>query len=364
MKKKCFILSLLLLFGIILLFVIYKNNHYLKSIDTIAVYMNDELTTNIPTKENSSFVKADCDSDVNYYWDNANWGLFLKNINKKTKCNLYFQDKLELTLADDFPTEYTKGDNYPITFTYNTGSLSGNVNCVLDSSKAITNLNEIDTTGTHTITCTLTNSNNRSISVSKELKVTYDEYKITNLITNGNFENDLENWGTDMGFFQPEIVNDSYHGNKAVKLITDNNTDYGQASSIVFQILKAGSPISNHKYYAFSYYKSSKDYHAVDKRFEWFLDGAYEHCTMIFGYKEQATEDWLRISNIQSVKTECDNMKGWHIRNFIRQSNHDVTIDSLVLIDLTNDFGEGNEPTLEWLNNHISYFDDTISIYK
>ena len=57
-------------------------------------------------------------------------------------------------------------------------------------------------------------------------------------------------------------------------------------------------------------------------------------------------------------------MEGWHIRNFIRQSNHDVIIDSMVLIDLTNDFGEGNEPTLDWLDKHISYFDDTISIYK
>ena len=110
MKKKCFILSLLLFLGIILLFVIYKNNHYLKSKDTIAVYMNDELTTNIPTKENSSFVKADCDSDVNYYWDNANWGLFLKNINKKTKCNLYFKSKDKITIAEKsfVVDEYTK----------------------------------------------------------------------------------------------------------------------------------------------------------------------------------------------------------------------------------------------------------------
>ena len=364
MKKKCFILSLLLFLGIILLFVIYKNNHYLKSKDTIAVYMNDELTTNIPTKENSSFVKADCDSDVNYYWDNANWGLLLKNINKKTKCNLYFQDKLELTLAEDFPTEYTKGDNYPIAFTYNTGSLNGNVNCFLDSKEVISNLNEIDTTGTHTITCTLTNSNNRSTSVSKEIKVTYDKYKITNLIANGSFENDLENWGTSMGHFQPEIVNDSYHGNKAVKLITDNNIDLGSASSMVHQELKIGGPIVNHKYYATSYYKTSENYHVGDARFEWFLRYDYEECKLTFGANKQATENWLRISNIQGLKPECDNMKGWHIRDFIRQSNHDVIIDSLVLIDLTNDFGEGNEPTLEWLNNHISYFDDTISIYK
>lgn len=110
MKKKCFILSLLLFLGIILLFVIYKNNHYSKSKDTIAVYMNDELTTNIPTKENSSFVKANCDSDVNYYWDNANWGLFLKNINKKTKCNLYFKSKDNIKIAEKsfVVDEYTK----------------------------------------------------------------------------------------------------------------------------------------------------------------------------------------------------------------------------------------------------------------
>lgn len=364
MKKKCFILSLLLFLGIILLFVIYKNNHYLKSKDTIAVYMNDELTTNIPTKENSSFVKADCDSDVNYYWDNSNWGLFLKNINKKTKCNLYFQDKLELTLAEDFPTEYTKGDNYPIAFTYNTGSLSGNVNCFLDSKEVISNLNEIDTTGTHTITCTLTNSNNRSTSISKEIKVTYNEYKITNLIANGSFENDLENWGTSMCHFQPEIVNDSYHGNKAVKLITDNNIDLGGASSMVHQELKIGGPILNHKYYAISYYKTSENYHVGDDRFEWFVSYAKENCRMTFGHNEKAANNWTRTAGIQTLKSECDNNSGWHIRDFIRQSNHDVIIDSLVLIDLTNDFGEGNEPTLEWLNNHISYFDDTISIYK
>ena len=361
MKKKCFILSLLLFLGIILLFVIYKNNHYLKSKDTVAVYMNDELTTNIPTKENSSFVKADCDSDVNYYWDNANWGLFLKNINKKTKCNLYFQDKLELTLADDFPTEYTKGDNYPITFTYNTGSLSGNVNCVLDSSKAITNLNEIDTTGTHTITCTLTNSNNRSTSITKEIKVTYDEYKITNLIANGSFENGLENWVTSEGKFTPEIVSDAYHGNKAIKLLTDNDTDYGYASSSIIQVLNGKIPLLNHKYYAISYYKNSNDYHVADRRYEWWSG---DDCTIVFGENNIPSDNWIKTASIQSPKEQCVSRTYWYIRDFIRQSNHDVIIDSLVLIDLTNDFGEGNEPTLEWLNNHISYFDDTISIYK
>ena len=364
MQKKYLIIILLVILNIIFFNTLEKKKHYLSSKETIGIYMNDNATNEIPSKDNASFVKAVCDGDANYYWDNTNWGLFIGDLNKKIKCNLYFQDKLELELTEDFPREYTKGDNYPINYTYNTGSLSGTVTCNLDSKKTIANLNEIDTTGTHTITCTLTNSNNRSISISKEVKVTYDEYKITNLITNGSFENNLDSWNTSDGIFTPEIVTDAYHGKKAVKLITDNNNDHGQASSLVRQTMKTGKPILNHKYYAFSYYKSSRDYHAQDKRFEWYLNYSQEFCRMLFGYKEQATEDWLRISNIQSVKPECDNMEGWHIRNFIRNSNHDVIIDSMVLIDLTNDFGEGNEPALDWLNKHISYFDNTISIYK
>lgn len=364
MQKKYLIIILLVVISILFFNGLLKDKHYLSSDNTIGIYMNDETTSEMPSKDNSSFVKAICDSDVDYYWDNDKWGLFINNIAKKVKCNLYFQDKLELELADDFPSEYTKGDNYPIVFTYDTGNLSGSVLCESDLDGKIANLNELTTTGNHNITCTLTNANNRSISISKEIKVTYDEYKITNLIANGSFESDLDSWSTDMSAFKAEIVTDAYHGNKAVKLITDNNINYGKASSMVYQTLKIGNPILNHKYYAFSYYKSSKDYYAQDKRFEWFLSGTYEHCSMKFGYKEQATEDWLRISNTQSVKPECDNMEGWHIRNFIRQSNHDVIIDSMVLIDLTNDFGEGNEPTLDWLDKHISYFDDTISIYK
>lgn len=364
MQKKYLIIILLVVISILFFNGSLKDKHYLSSDNTMGIYMNNETTSEIPNKDNSSFVKAICDSNVDYYWDNDKWGLFISNIAKKVKCNLYFQDKLELELASDFPSEYTKGDNYPIVFIYDTGSLSGSVLCESNLDGKITNLNELTTTGNHNIICTLTNTNNRSISISKEIKVTYDEYKITNLITNGSFENGLDSWSTSDGTFTPEIVTDAYHGNKAVKLLTDNNNDYGQASSLVRQTLKIGKPILNHKYYAFSYYKSAKGYHAQDKRFELYLNYSQESCKMTFGYKEQATEDWLRISNIQSVKLECDNMEGWHIRNFIRNSNHNVIIDSMVLIDLTNDFGEGNEPTLDWLDKHISYFDDTISIYK
>lgn len=228
----------------------------------------------------------------------------------------------------------------------------------------IANLNQLTTTGNHNITCTLTNANNRSISISKEIKVTYDEYKITNLIINGSFENDFDNWSYGEGYYNPEISNIAYHGSKGAKLISDNEIDYSRASSMVKQILK-DNPQLNHKYYAFSFYKSSKNYTSNDNRFEWYSYGS-ESCRMIFGRKNIASEDWVKTSTISTPKEECLKLSNinWAIRNFIRKSTNDVYIDSMVLIDLTNDFGEDNEPTLDWLDKHISYFDDTISIYK
>ena len=167
MQKKYLIIILLVVISVLFFNDLLKDKHYLSSDNTIGIYMNDETTSEIPSKDNSSFVKAICDSDVDYYWDNDKWGLFINNIAKKVKCNLYFQDKLELELADDFPSEYTKGDNYPITFTYDTGNLSGSVICESNLEGKIANLNELTTTGNHNITCTLTNTNNRSISISK-----------------------------------------------------------------------------------------------------------------------------------------------------------------------------------------------------
>ena len=38
--------------------------------------------------------------------------------------------------------------------------------------------------------------------------------------------------------------------------------------------------------------------------------------------------------------------------------------DGLLFIDLTETFGEGNEPDKEWCDNHIDYFDGSSTIYK
>lgn len=46
------------------------------------------------------------------------------------------------------------------------------------------------------------------------------------------------------------------------------------------------------------------------------------------------------------------------------QSQETLYIDYILIIDLTATFGSGNEPDKEWCDNHINYFDGTITIYK
>ena len=91
MKQK---LSIILILGLVI-FIIIKNNNlrkpYLEESDTVGVYINNELSDKIPSKDEAIFYKAICDDEnVSVSWDNESWGLLLKNLTKKAKCNLYF----------------------------------------------------------------------------------------------------------------------------------------------------------------------------------------------------------------------------------------------------------------------------------
>ena len=95
------------------------------------------------------------------------------------------------------PSIITKGDSYNIIETYTTNNLSGStVNCIsnLDINKNITNTNQLTTTGNHNITCTVKTGAGKTTTVTKNIEITYKAYTITNLITNGSFENGLNSW--------------------------------------------------------------------------------------------------------------------------------------------------------------------------
>ena len=105
---------LVLSFALISLTYIFWSNkkNYLQSENVIGVYVDNELQTSIPKKGEAVFSKAICDNDkVNYYWDIDSWGLYVENLNKKTKCNLYF---INYSGETTFDFDYT-GDEQTFT---------------------------------------------------------------------------------------------------------------------------------------------------------------------------------------------------------------------------------------------------------
>lgn len=84
----------LLLVGILLIFRSIqfndKDNELLNSSE-LGVFMNNARQDDFPKKGEAIFDEAVCDDEnIEVMWDNESWGLLLKNLTKKVKCNLYF----------------------------------------------------------------------------------------------------------------------------------------------------------------------------------------------------------------------------------------------------------------------------------
>ena len=52
------------------------------------------------------------------------------------------------------------------------------------------------------------------------------------------------------------------------------------------------------------------------------------------------------------------------LSQFLCDRHFSIGADNLLIIDLTQTFGEGNEPSKEWCDEHIKWFDGTTTIYK
>ena len=95
MKKK---MILIVIMGLMILYTL--NVLFGKSLlkeEYIANYLDGKLTDKIPSKNEAVFTKAVCDNDVNISWNDEEWGLFVSNLSKKSKCNLYFQTIKDVT---------------------------------------------------------------------------------------------------------------------------------------------------------------------------------------------------------------------------------------------------------------------------
>ena len=113
-KTRNYLIISLITFSLI--FIYFGNKkEYLSADNVLGVYVNDELSENIPSKDMALFQKAICDDEnAKVTWDSDNWGLLISNLNQKIKCNLYFYSGQTI-----FDFDYTGGEQ---TFT---ATLSG-----------------------------------------------------------------------------------------------------------------------------------------------------------------------------------------------------------------------------------------------
>lgn len=176
---------------------------------------------------------------------------------------------------------------------------------------------------------------------------------LTNLIQNGSFENGSTSWDLN----GTQVVNtQASHGNNSLSFSTG-----GLAMST--QTLSKSAPTLNNKYYGRLKFLSASGFSAADNRFEWYYtDGT--NSLMVFANKGNATSSWLLLSSIQTTTVNTYLSNNWYVRNFLVNSTTSSYADEIMIIDLTSAFGAGNEPTKEWMDTNISYFDGSISVKK
>lgn len=119
------------------------------------------------------------------------------------------------------------------------------------------------------------------------------------------------------------------------------------------------TPIANHKYYGRCYQKAPVGYTWADSRFEYYATDA-ENALMVFTTMPyNPTGDWEFASAITSLSEPREDI-AWQLRSFTVAGSDIAYRKELMIIDLTESFGMGLEPSKEWCDENITFFEDEI----
>ena len=180
-----------------------------------------------------------------------------------------------------------------------------------------------------------------------------NEYTITNMIKNGDFEKDAANWELSGASITSD---EKYSGGKSL-MLSPNTT------AMSTQTLSSTAPVLNHKYYGSIMYKTVSGLTAADNRFEWYNTDNSD-ALMVFANKKDTQGKWERLSGIGQITSTSYLDKSWYVRNFMVNATTNSYVDEVMIVDLTETFGAGNEPTKEWCDENINYFEGTTIITK
>lgn len=118
-------------------------------------------------------------------------------------------------------------------------------------------------------------------------------------------------------------------------------------------------PIYGHKYYGRCYQKAPAGHTWGDARFEYYAEDVVGTGLMVFGTMEPTNDEWKVLSSIQELTGEPTGST-WVLRSFVSGGNETSYRKEMLIIDLTETYGAGNEPTKEWCDEYIPYFEGTI----
>lgn len=195
--------------------------------------------------------------------------------------------------------------------------------------------------------------------------LTSKQYTVTNIIANGSFEDDFTNWNSNLfskdgGSLSTDYV---YDGTQSVKIeaIGDSNEKaIGYSPTITTQ--------AGHKYYfAMRYYLD--EFTLVNSNtftIASFIRSTDYLSTMKLDATSDVMDSWELLSTIVTADSVTYADASYKRFGQVYNSNSKYTLymDSIVLVDLTEKFGAGNEPDQEWCDDNLTWFEGDKTVFK
>lgn len=182
--------------------------------------------------------------------------------------------------------------------------------------------------------------------------IRYKYKQARNIVADGTFgstTDSLHNVWSWSGCTLIESTNPSNGGYKSYRCMRLNQT-----SGVAMLECPMPTPIAGHKYYGGCMYRTTGSEGAGiggDTRFEWYIADAATG-QLVFGHKNTHTGGkWKKLSSVQTLSSVMGG--SWKIRQFTASSNTQIDVCRHIIIDLTDTFGAGNEPTKDWCDNNI-----------
>jgi hypothetical protein len=177
----------------------------------------------------------------------------------------------------------------------------------------------------------------------KDLVSIYQSAYSFNIIPDGSFEGDI--WAARNDASGIQITDKvSYSGNRSL---------YFPIGQTIVPEIPIDRPILGHKYYGRRYIKTNGDNQPADCRFEMY-GGDGEGKNWVFAWNNGNHPKWDFDSAIHEITAiNYPETTQTIVRCFNVNTTADTWVDNLLLLDLTDLFGAGKEPTKEWCDNNL-----------